>query len=132
MKYYNFLFILLLFSCNEDVSMDSGAIELAFGRWELIETFQSDSAILNPIFEPVDIKIWLEINEDGFVSANGMLCEFSQSEIVITGFYSLEENSILTECLDGTRTHQLSFSDNDLILSYSGCKEICQAKFERT
>ena len=117
MKKQQSLFIIILisitlFSCVENNTIDSTNI---VGTWKLIEQL-SDPGDESAVFNPIDSNKTLTFSADGKVTTNQSLCAPNANQQIATGTYSLDENTVFTNC-NNQNSVSISFElKNDFLI----------------
>ena len=123
------LFVTLLFlaGCKKDSTLVSPELE---GKWKLTEMKEEGGLIVGQPaqFEAVTSSKTLEFNNDGSISSNGQICDFSaNSNNPSNGLVSPQATTIMSGNCPSSEIY-FEIVGQDLILSYP-CFETCQAKF---
>lgn len=123
------LLTLVLISRNSD---DDAGNDNVIGKWKLIGQWV-DPGDGSGVFQPVFSNLTLHFLQTGNVTAtNGSFCSiYTQPEGSGSGTFSLDTNTIETECTNGKITISFEIKDGNLIL-YFPCIEGCAQKYSRT
>lgn len=106
----------LLFSCTKE-DQNNSKTEL-IGNWKLIEVL-ADPGDRNATFQPVESTKTIEFKNNGTVITNSSLCDPYSEEIISSGKFSLNGNTITTNCQNpNIATIHFELENQFLILNF--------------
>lgn len=110
------LTIVVLFSCNND-EQNNSETEL-IGNWKLIGVL-ADSGNGSGTFQTVTSDKTIEFKKNGTVITNTSLCNPYSEEIISSGNFSLDTNTITTNCQNpNIATINFELENQFLILNF--------------